>query len=106
MAGKKTNPAGQRSQETTPLRAAIEDMLKQYRHRDKFEEKRLVASWAKLVGKPIADRTEKVYINDKKLFVKVNSAPLRQELSQKRDQILSIIHEEFGTDVVKAIFII
>ncbi|MCC5929330.1 MAG: DUF721 domain-containing protein [Cyclobacteriaceae bacterium] len=106
MAGKKINPEKQRSEETTPLRTAIQDMLKQYRHRDKYEEKRLVASWTKLVGKPIADRTEKVYINDKKLFVKVNSAPLRQELNQKREQILSIIHEEFGADLVKAIFII
>ena len=34
--------------------------------------------------KPIARRTEKLYVKDKVLFVKLNSAPLRQELTMKK----------------------
>ena len=44
------------------------------------------------MGKPIARRTEKLFIKDRILFVKLNSAPLRQELTIAKPKVLEIIH--------------
>ena len=41
---------------------AIRDMLNSYRLTHKFDEAKLIDSWERLVGKPIAKRTKKIYI--------------------------------------------
>ncbi|MGF1635895.1 MAG: DUF721 domain-containing protein [Cyclobacteriaceae bacterium] len=95
-----------RSADTSTLGEAIQEMLSQFRLKTRFDEKRLSTDWERLMGKHIADRTEKVFVKDKKLFVKIDSAPLRQDLNMKREQILDIIKNEFGDELVKSVFII
>jgi hypothetical protein len=54
-----------RKKEATPLGEAFQDLLKSYRLEDTYQEKVLLASWSKLMGKTIADRTSNLYIKDK-----------------------------------------
>lgn len=75
-------------------------MLDTYKLRGKFDEKKLINSWETMMGKPIAKRTEKMYIKDKVLFVKLNSAPLRQELTMSKNKVLDILHRDFDKDMV------
>ena len=87
-----------RKNETESVREAIESMLDSYKLRGKFDQTKLIGSWESLMGKPIARRTEKLYVKDKVLFVKLNSAPLRQELTMKKNK--EIIHEKFDKELV------
>ena len=89
-----------RKNETESVREAIESMLDSYKLRGKFDQTKLIGSWESLMGKPIARRTEKLYVKDKVLFVKLNSAPLRQELTMKKNKVLEIIHEKFDKELV------
>jgi|TARA_Y100001933_G_C18989389_1_gene559825 predicted nucleic acid-binding Zn ribbon protein len=84
---------------------AIQEMLKSFRIEEKFNEANLVNSWEKIMGAPIAKRTTKVYIRDKKLFVHINSAPLKHELSMSRDKILVLIARELGSSIVNEVII-
>jgi len=89
-----------RKSEATPLKQALNNLFKQYRLAGKFREKRLVHSWERLMGKPIAARTSNIYIKDKILFVHLTSAPLKNELTLSKIKILDILEKEFGAGIV------
>ena len=84
---------------------AIESMLKEYHIQSKFDEANLVNSWERLVGKPIARRTKKVFVRDKVVFVELDSPSMKQDLSYHKTHILDILRKEFGMDAVGDIVI-
>ena len=45
-------------------------------------------TWNKITSKQIQSRTKKLFVKENKLYIKVNSAPLRNELSNNRKVIL------------------
>ena len=80
-------------------------MLKAFKIEDRFHESNLVNSWEKVMGAPIAKRTSKLYIREKKLYVHLTSAPLKHELSMSRDKILVLLTKEFGESVINEVII-
>ena len=89
-----------RKKEATPLGEAFQDLLKSYRLEDTYQEKVLLASWSKLMGKTIADRTSNLYIKDKKLFVKITSGPVKKELQLNKSKVIALIEAEVGKGIV------
>ena len=92
-----------RNAEVHTLGEIIEEMLNTYRLKGKYNETRLISSWEKIMGKPIASRTLKLFIKDKKLYVKLNSAPLKNELNLSKTKVIDLLHAELGTKVVDEI---
>lgn len=85
------------------IKAAFEDMLETYRIKNKFSEAQIVSSWDKLMGKTIASRTLRVFIKEKKLFVELTSAPLKQELLHSKERIIEIFKENYGEGIISEI---
>ena len=55
----------------------------------KIDSIEILNSWNKITNKLIQDRTEKVYISEKrKVYIKVNSSPLRNELENNKKKLL------------------
>ena len=92
-----------RDADTTTIKSAFANLLIEYHIEDKFREKQLIASWSRVMGKPIANRTDKLYFREKKLFVHLNSAPLKSELDHSKKKVLEILNNEFGKGVVEDI---
>jgi len=90
----------QRKSDTTTLKDAINSMMESYKIKGKFDENKLIQSWDTLMGAPIAKRTEKIFLKNKVLYVKLNSAPLRQELTIAKSKVLEIIHRHFDKDLM------
>lgn len=78
-------------------------MLEDYKLDEKFDQKNLIASWERLMGKPIASRTTRLFVKDGVLFVKLSSAPLKNEMNLNKARVLDIIRKEFGEKVLKDI---
>ena len=89
-----------RTSEPFSLKEAFEKLLESYQIKDKFEENKLINSWEELMGLPIARRTEKIYIKDKILLVKLTSAPLRHELTISKSKVIEIIVKRFGEGII------
>ena len=85
------------------LKEAVDSMLKAYRLDDKMRQVKLIDSWDKIMGPTVANRTVEIKIFDKKLFVKLNSASLRQELFQEREKIKKLLNEEAEAIVIDEI---
>lgn len=88
------------------IKQAVDKMLDFYRLRRKFDETSIISAWPEIIGKAIANRTEKIYIKDKKLFVKVESAVIKHELVLMRRQIVGRVNEYVGHAIVEEFVIL
>lgn len=77
-----------------PIKEAIEQMLQVYKIKQRFDETAVIAAWPQLVGKPVANRTKELFIHNKKLYLKIESSVVKNELMLMRSQIIEKINEE------------
>lgn len=85
------------------LKDAIDQMLNVYKLRRKFDETALINSWPELMGKAIANRTTRIYIRDRKLFVYLESAVIRNELMMMRSDIIEKMNDLAGSRVIEEV---
>lgn len=85
------------------LKEALAQMLKVYRLKNKFDETFAVESWEQVVGKAVANRTKEIFIRDKKLFVRIESSVVKNELTMMRAQIIQNLNEKADAEVVQEI---
>jgi len=88
------------------LKDAIEKLIKTYRLESGMNENKIINSWEKITGKIIAKHTEKIYFKEKKLFLKLDSPALKNELSFAREKLITLINKEVGQDVVNEIVLL
>lgn len=89
-----------RKSDTTTVGQAIGDMLKTYNLTKKFDEKKLIESWGRVMGTVIEKRTKRIFIKNTVLFVEVTSAPLKNELSMSKDKVIDLLTKEVGEGII------
>lgn len=91
--------------EAKSMKDAVKDFLKASGLEDEYKLKTILGKWEQLVGKPIALRTEKLYIQNKVLFIKMNSSVMREELKHQKSKIISIINQEAGYHLIDDVYL-
>jgi predicted nucleic acid-binding Zn ribbon protein len=86
---------------TVSIGDAFKQFLKDEHLEQRFNEKKVVSIWKDLMGDMIANRTLKLFIKDKVLFVTLSSAPLKQELTGAKQKVIEVINNKIGTEVIK-----
>ncbi|HZB14608.1 MAG TPA: DUF721 domain-containing protein [Chryseolinea sp.] len=94
---------GNNKNEFQSVGQAIRDLLNTYRLSNKYDEANIIESWERLVGKPIASRTRKVFIKNKVLFVEFDSPTMRHDFSLHKAEVLEVFRKEFGAGVITEI---
>lgn len=84
----------------TTLKDAIGLMLRSYQLQTRFNETYLEAFWEKMMGRAIASRTNRLYVNERILYIEIASAPLRSELVLAKQKMIQLINKDMGTDVI------
>jgi predicted nucleic acid-binding Zn ribbon protein len=79
---------------------AIQQLLKAYHIKAKFDQSNLVSSWERLVGKPVAKRTKRVFMRNRVLFVELDSPAMKNDLQLHKAQILEVFQREFGAEAI------
>lgn len=82
------------------LKEAINQLLKAYKLDDKLAERKLIASWESVMGVMISRHTTDLYIRHQQLFVTLDSAALRNELSLAKTKIVKMLNDEVGSEVI------
>ncbi len=85
------------------LKEALEQMMQVYKIKRKFDETGIIAHWPQLVGKAVANRTKELFIRDKKLFLRIESSVIKNELMMMRAQIIDKINEEAQSILIEEI---
>ena len=84
---------------------AIDKFLGDASLRTSYNENYIMNNWESLMGKTIARFTSKLKIKDKKIYVTIESAPLRQELTFSKEKIRSILNQNFKETVIEEVII-
>lgn len=88
------------------VKEAFEQMLQVYKMKRRFDETSLLNAWPDIMGKAVANRTSQLYIRDKKLYIKLDSSVLRNELIMVRSQILEKMNDRAGSQVLEDVIFI
>lgn len=88
------------------LKQVIDELLNYYQLRGKLNETRLIQSWEKVCGSLINRHTENLFISNGKLYVKVDSAALRNELSYARSKLVISLNKSVGSEIINDIVFI
>jgi len=82
------------------LKQAIDKLLNHYKLRGKFDETGIIAMWPDIMGSAVANRTKQIYIHQKKLFVRIESSVVKNELLMVKSAILDKLNEKAGSQVI------
>ena len=94
-----------RKKNTQKIGDVIQEYLKALKIDDKLKEVHLIKSWDDVVGKTIARSTKDIFIKDRKLFVKLNSSVIRNELFMLRDGLKKALNERAGEELIDEIIL-
>ena len=76
------------------------NFLRQESLESPLNERRLISSWAEILGPTIASYTRELYIRNQVLYVHLTSATLRQELMMGRDLLVRNLNRHVGAQVI------
>lgn len=85
------------------LKEAIEKLMAHYHIEDRYRFEQVKNKWEEVVGKMIAQRTERMSLKNGILYITLSSSTLRQELSFMKADLIKRVNEEATKDIVKEI---
>lgn len=89
-----------RDSNEAPLKDVIDKLLKAYRLDGKMKEMDILAAWPEMMGVAVANRTKELFIRNKTLIVKMDSAVMRDELSHGKQVIIQRVNQEAGFEII------
>lgn len=94
-----------RKKNTQKLDEVIKEYLKALKIDDKLKEVQLIKSWESVVGKTVARSTDNIYINNRKLFVKLRSSVIRNELFMLKEGLVKALNDKVGETIIDEIIL-
>ena len=82
------------------LKDALAAFLKDNNLESKLQETRVINAWEEVVGKLIARHTDQMQIKDRVLYIKVDSAALREELSYQRSKLVKSMNKAADVEAI------
>lgn len=86
------------------LKELINELLKEYHLSDKVYEIKAKEIWPKVVGKLIVRHTKAMYYRNKKLYVTLDNAALKEEMHYAKEKLIKQINKQAGEIIVEEIF--
>ena len=87
------------------LKEAIQMMVSEFKLGSGLHESQIRESWSKVMGAMIARHTSNISLRKGKLYLKIESAALKQELTYSKDKIKEIFNKELGENVITDVLI-
>lgn len=78
----------------------MHELMNELDAENRFGEATIVSAWQDVSGPPIAHVTEKVWVEKKRLFVKISSAPWRYELHLQRREWCERVNQKLGKRMI------
>jgi predicted nucleic acid-binding Zn ribbon protein len=94
-----------RRTEIQSIGSVIKDYLKEKNFDKKLAEVDIVSSWESIVGRPIARATSSVALKDGTLHLIMKSSIVRHELLMMKSDLMRVINERAGFEIVTGIIL-
>ncbi len=87
------------------LKEVIQDVLKENKLDKGLKEQELMRQWSTITGKMVANSTKNIYIRNRVLYVYIQSAVIRNELSMIKEGLLEQLNAPFEDALIDEIVI-
>lgn len=87
------------------IKDVLQELAGQRQFRGKLKLTKIQSSWETLMGPKISSYTNKISLRNRTVYIDLTSAPLKQELSMAKAQIVERLNEELGEEFVKEVVI-
>lgn len=85
--------------EPESLAQVIEKWLTENKLGHRFLQTEIKLAWEEMMGPMIARHTSSISLDNRVLKIKVDNAPLRQELFMSRSRILALVNKRAGRQI-------
>lgn len=89
----------------SPLKKTIDQLLRAYGYKDQLDEIELLKVYDEQVGKMFVNHTKNIAFKNKILYVQLDSASLKQELSYVKEGLIQRLNQKMGKTMVEKIII-
>lgn len=93
-----------RTSNNTPLKDLIDRWLKAHQLDGKMKELDIIDAWPEMMGIAVANRTTKIVIKNKVLYLKIDSSVMREELAHGKSIIIQRVNERAGYEIIRDIW--
>ncbi len=93
-----------RTSNQSTLGEVIDKLMKAYRLDGKLKEMDVIDAWGEMMGLAVSNRTKSILIRNKTLFLTMDSAVMRDELSYGKSVIIQRINEKAGFEMITNVF--
>ena len=87
------------------LNEILKEMMNSKKLKPKLQLEQIKNIWEKIMGPSIVRYTRNIALRRNKLYITIDSAPLKQELSYGKNKIIKLINEEMGEEVIEDVII-
>ncbi len=88
-----------------PLKGLVDQLLRAYGYQDQLDEIELIKLYEETAGKIFTNHTTRIYYKNKILYVHLDSAALKQELSYIKEALILKLNQGIGRRIVEEIVI-
>jgi len=88
---------------TQKLGDVLKEFLQEQRLDTKLYELQLVESWEKVLGATVKKYTTEIYVYNQKLYVKLSSSILKNDLMLSRERLVQALNKQVGVQVISDI---
>ena len=85
---------------------AVKKFLASSRIKNQIQSLSIEDHWEKIMGKTIANYTDKIEIKNKTLFIYTTVAPLKNELVFQKELIIQRVNEQIGADSITEVVVV
>ena len=93
-----------RTSNEAPLKEVLDRWLKAYGYDGKMKEMDVIEAWPEMMGIAVSNRTSQIYIKNKKLFLKMDSSVMRDELAHGKEVIIQRVNEKAGFEMINDVW--
>lgn len=86
-----------------PIQDILKGMMRKGPLTTGYYDTQVKLIWNEKLGKLLAHQTVKIHMSKGVIYLKLNSAPLRNELFMGKEQLVKRFNEELGEELVKDI---
>jgi len=87
------------------INEVLGDMVDRFKLKPKLNQVKIREVWTEMMGPSITRYTKKITLRRNKLYVTIESSPLRQELTFGKEKLLDLLNEQLGEEYIEEIVI-
>lgn len=93
-----------RNSNEAPLKEVLDRWMKAHGFESRMKEMDVIEAWPELMGTAVAARTVEIRISSRKLFLKMDSSVMRDELQHGKQIIIQRVNEFAGMEIINDVW--